>query len=199
MTGFGVGRIGFSGGTPREGAPGTEPDRTSRSTAVNDTIMTIVGNVVDTPRMRLTKSGHAVTNLRVASTSRRYDREQQRWIDNATLFVNVTCWRAMAENVALSVHKGQPVVVSGRYYSREYEINETVRVSYELEANAIGHDLSRGTSEFRKTVRPNVTATVELDDEGIPADRSDAWLDLAEEAAPAGSAPADSRELASVG
>jgi single-strand DNA-binding protein len=89
--------------------------------------------------------------------------------------------------------------VSGRYYSREYEINETVRVSYELEANAIGHDLSRGTSEFRKTVRPNVTATVELDDEGIPADRSDAWLDLAEEAAPAGSAPADSRELASVG
>jgi single-strand DNA-binding protein len=166
---------------------------------VNDTIMTIVGNVVDTPRMRLTKSGHAVTNLRVASTSRRYDREQQRWIDNATLFVNVTCWRAMAENVALSVHKGQPVVVSGRYYSREYEINETVRVSYELEANAIGDDLSRGTSEFRKTVRPNVTATVELDDEGIPADRSDAWLDLAEEAAPAGSAPADSRELASVG
>ena len=166
---------------------------------MNDTIMTIVGNVVDTPRMRLTKSGHAVTNLRVASTSRRFDREHQRWIDNATLFVNVTCWRSMAENVAFSVHKGQPVVVCGRYYSREYEINETVRVSYELEASAIGHDLSRGTSEFRKTVRPSAAATVEVDDDGIPADRSDEWLDLAEPSEPAAAAATGTevRELAS--
>jgi single-strand DNA-binding protein len=168
---------------------------------MNDTFMTIVGNVVDAPRMRLTKSGHAVTNFRVASTSRRFDREHQRWIDNATLFVNVTCWRAMAENVAFSVHKGQPVIVSGRYYSREYEINETVRISYELEANAVGHDLTRGTSEFRKVIRPSVTVNVEVDDDGIPADRSDEWLDLAEQGAPddePAAASADERALASV-
>ena len=169
---------------------------------MNDTFMTIVGNVVDAPRMRLTKSGHAVTNFRVASTSRRYDREQQRCVDNCTLFVNVTCWRAMAENVAFSVHKGQPVVVTGRYYSREYEINETVRISYELEANAVGHDLTRGTSEFRKVIRPSVTVNVEVDDDGIPADRSDEWLDLAERGVPGDEPPAaihgDERELASV-
>jgi single-strand DNA-binding protein len=169
---------------------------------MNDTFMTIVGNVVDAPRMRLTKSGHAVTNFRVASTSRRFDREHQRWIDNATLFVNVTCWRAMAENVAFSVHKGQPVVVTGRYYSREYELNETVRVSYELEANAVGHDLTRGTSEFRKVIRPSVTVNVEVDDDGLPADRSDEWLDLAEQGVPldepAAASDADERALASV-
>jgi single-strand DNA-binding protein len=170
---------------------------------MNDTFMTIVGNVVDAPRMRLTKSGHAVTNFRVASTSRRFDREHQRWVDNDTLFVNVTCWRAMAENVAFSVHKGQPVVVTGRYYSREYEINETVRISYELEANAVGHDLTRGTAEFRKVIRPSVTVNVEVDDDGIPADRSDAWLDLAEHGVsgdePAAAIAGDERELASVG
>jgi single-strand DNA-binding protein len=169
--------------------------------ALNDTYMTIVGNVVDAPRMRLTKSGHAVTNFRVASTSRRYDQEQQRYVDNCTLFVNVTCWRAMAENVAFSVHKGQPVVVTGRYYSREYEINETVRISYELEANAVGHDLARGTAEFRKVIRPSVTVNVEVDDDGIPADRSDEWLDLAEHRAgdePAAASAGDERELASV-
>ena len=168
---------------------------------MNDTIMTVVGNVVDTPRMRMTKSGHAVTNFRVASTSRRFDREQQRWVDNSTLFVNVTCWRAMAENVAFSVQKGHPVVVCGRYYSREYEINETVRVSYELEANVVGHDLSRGTAEFRKTVRPSVAASVEVDPEGIPADHSDAWLDLAEPASAStpAEAVAEGRELAAVG
>jgi single-strand DNA-binding protein len=169
---------------------------------MNDTFMTIVGNVVDAPRMRLTKSGHAVTNFRVASTSRRFDRENQRWVDNATLFVNVTCWRAMAENVAFSVHKGQPVIVSGRYYSREYEINETVRVSYELEANAVGHDLARGTSEFRKVIRPSVTVNVEVDDDGVPADRSDEWLDLAEQGVPvdepAAASDADERALATV-
>jgi single-strand DNA-binding protein len=43
---------------------------------MNDTMMTIVGNVVDSPRRRETKNGHDVTNFRVASTSRRYDREQ---------------------------------------------------------------------------------------------------------------------------
>jgi single-strand DNA-binding protein len=138
----------------------------------------------------------------VASTSRRFDREHQRWIDNATLFVNVTCWWAMAENVAFSVHKGQPVVVTGRYYSREYELNETVRVSYELEANAVGHDLTRGTSEFRKVIRPSVTVNVEVDDDGIPADRSDEWLDLAEQGVPldepAAASDADERALASV-
>jgi single-strand DNA-binding protein len=146
---------------------------------MNDTIMTVIGNVVDEPRMRLTKNGHAVTNFRLASTSRRYDREQERYVDNSTLFVNVTCWRAMAENVAQSVHKGQPVVVHGRYYSREYTVNEVVRVAYELEANAVGQDLSRGTAEFRKVVRGPVTAQVEVDAEGIPADRSDEWLGLA--------------------
>ncbi|MDQ2749455.1 MAG: single-stranded DNA-binding protein [Actinomycetota bacterium] len=170
--------------------------------AMNDTYMTIVGNVVDAPRMRLTKSGHAVTNFRVASTSRRYDQEQHRYVDNCTLFVNVTCWRATAENVAFSVHKGQPVVVSGRYYSREYELNETVRVSYELEANAVGHDLSRGTAEFRKVIRPSVTVNVEVDEHGVPVDRSDEWLDLAERDRPADEPAAaidpGERELAAV-
>lgn len=146
---------------------------------MNDTNMTVVGNVVDAPRMRLTKNGHAVTNFRVASTSRRFDREQERYVDNATLFVNVTCWRAMAENAAASLRKGQPVVVSGRYYSREYVVNEVARVAYELEANAIGHDLGRGTSEFTKTARSG-HIEVEVDATGLPADASDHWLDTAD-------------------
>jgi single-strand DNA-binding protein len=165
------------------------PESDEEQHEMNDTIMTVIGNVVDEPRMRLTKNGHAVTNFRVASTSRRFDREQERYVDNATLFVNVTCWRAMAENVAQSVHKGQPVVVHGRYYSREYTINEVVRVAYELEANAVGHDLTRGTSDFHKVIRPRPTSQVEVDADGIPADRSDAWLGVADAA---GAATGDS-------
>jgi single-strand DNA-binding protein len=156
----------------------------------NDTTMTVIGNLVDEPRMRLTKNGHAVTNFRVASTSRRYDREHDRYVDNSTLFVTVTCWRNMAENVANSLHKGQPVVVTGRYYSREYRVEEQLRVAYELEALAVGHDLSRGTSEFRKTIRPR--DQVEVDADGRPADRSDDWLGVtpAEDREPVGAAAA---------
>lgn len=147
---------------------------------MNDTMMTIVGNVVDAPRTRRTKNGHVVSNFRVASTSRRFDREQERYIDNATLFVNVTAWRAMAENVDQSIRKGHPVVVTGRYYTREYTVNEQVRTSYELEANAVGHDLSRGISRFERVYRAAPTVDVSLDEQGIPADESDHWLDLEE-------------------
>jgi single-strand DNA-binding protein len=147
--------------------------------SMNDTYMTIVGNVVDDPRQRNTNSGHAVTNFRVASTSRRFDRETNRFVDNATLFVNVTCWRATAENVGQSVRKGQPVIVTGRFYQREYTVDEQVKFSYELEASAVGHDLSRGTADFKKVVRPR-SMQVEADADGLPADRSDEWLGLAD-------------------
>jgi single-strand DNA-binding protein len=150
---------------------------------MNDTYMTIVGNVVDEPRMRMTKNGHAVTNFRVASTSRRWDREGERYVDNSSLFVNVTCWRSLAENATECVHKGQPLMVYGRYYSREYKVDEVLRIAYELDAIAVGHDLARGVTEFRKVVRPRA-AHVEVDEGGLPADRSDEWLGLTDDDAP---------------
>jgi single-strand DNA-binding protein len=145
---------------------------------VNETQMTIVGNVVDDPRRRETKNGYAVTNFRVASTSRRYDREQEKFVDNGTLYVTVTCWRSMAENVDKSIRKGQPVVVTGRYYMREYKVEEQVRTAYELEATAVGHDLSRGTSHFTRVYQSAPTVTVARDENGVPTDDSDHWLDL---------------------
>jgi hypothetical protein len=51
-------------------------------------------------------------------------------------------------------------------------------------------------------LRPSVTANVEIDEDGIPADRSDQWLDLAEPNAPTDEpspeAGAEVRELAPV-
>jgi single-strand DNA-binding protein len=141
-----------------------------------DTVMTIVGNVVDEPRLRYTKNQHAVVAFRVASTSRRYDREQGRFVDDSTLFVNVSCWRALAENAFDSVHKGQRVIVSGRYYQREYTSGEMKRIRYELEANAIGHDLAWGTSRFTKVHRPPATGMVAADGSGAPVDDAEDYL-----------------------
>ena len=117
-----------------------------------DTTMTLIGNLVDSPKLRKTKNGHFVASFRVASTPRRYDREQGGWVDGKTLFVTVTCWRALGENVAQSLRKGQPVVVFGRYLQREWEKDEALKTAYELEAIAVGHDLSRGVTQLREGV-----------------------------------------------
>lgn len=147
---------------------------------MNETTMTIVGNLVDAPKLRRTKSGHCVANFRVASTQRRFDREKGAWADGDTLFVSVTAWRALGENVAQSLHKGTPVVVTGRYYQRDYEKDEVLRTAYELEASAVGPDLSRGVATFERTIRP-VTPQFEVGPDGAPEDRTHEYLDLADE------------------
>jgi len=153
----------------------------------NETYLTLVGNVVGTPSLRLTKNGHAVANFRVASTPRRFDRDANKWVDGDTLFVTVTCWRALAENAAQSLKKGQPVVVHGRYYQRNYVTEETARTAYELDAISVGHDLSRGTSVYSRAER-QVPGAVRLDADGNPADESEHYIDAAEAFAAAGEA-----------
>jgi single-strand DNA-binding protein len=132
---------------------------------MNETTMTIVGNVLTEPECRrLEGSQQLVTNFRVAATSRRYDRHQERWVDGDTLRLRVNCWRQLAENVMRCVRVGDPVIVTGRLSSRNWETEDHVkRVTYELEAASVGHDLVRGRSKFAR-VKAN-TMTSAIDDE----------------------------------
>ncbi|MGH3490232.1 MAG: single-stranded DNA-binding protein [Actinopolymorphaceae bacterium] len=71
-----------------------------------------------------------------------------------TQAVTVVCWRALAENVAASLHKGEPVVATGRLRVEPWEKDDgRTGTSVEVEAQVVGHDLSRGTSAFRRTRR----------------------------------------------
>ena len=47
---------------------------------MNDITLSVVGNVVNDVDLRFTPSGEAVASFRVASTTRRFDRNNQRWI-----------------------------------------------------------------------------------------------------------------------
>jgi single-strand DNA-binding protein len=131
------------------------------------TSITIVGNVVDEVALRPTPTGLSRVSFRVANTQRRRDRETGQWVDGHKLFVSVTFWREFAENVALSVKKGDPVVVHGRIYSRQYVRDENNHVSYEIEPESIGHDLARGVGVFEKR-RRGYGASVETDNNGLP-------------------------------
>jgi single-strand DNA-binding protein len=150
---------------------------------MNEPMMTICGNVVDTPNLNKTKSGHLVANFRVASTPRRFDREKGTWVDGDTVYITVTAWRAMAENVAQSLQKGQPVIVYARFCQRDWIKDERRQTRHELEAIAVGHDLSRGTASFERVNRSYGVPTPDLDENGIPADHTADYLDLDDDSA----------------
>lgn len=115
-----------------------------------DTQITIVGNVCTKPVQRQFPAG-ALTDFRMASTSRRFDRKQDRWVDGDELFIRVACWRSLGEHVYQSLEVGDPIIVRGRLFSRKFvDGNDQPRVTYEVNAQAVGHDLSRGVARFSR-------------------------------------------------
>ncbi|NBE80278.1 single-stranded DNA-binding protein [Micromonospora sp. NEAU-HG-1] len=111
---------------------------------------------------RTAQSNTLVANFKVASTARRLDRDSGRWVDGNSLRVRVNCWRKLAEGVASSVMVGDPVVVAGRLYTRDWTDEAgNHRTLYELEAVAVGHDLARGRGRFLRNRPTMATSTVE--------------------------------------
>ena len=118
-----------------------------------ETQVTIVGNVVTPVDKRQLNNGTAVAKFRVGSTERRYDRATGGWVDGDRLYVEVSCWRHLAENAAASLVKGDPVVVTGRLYTRNYEHEGQRRSSTALDAYSVAADLSHCTAVVTRTRR----------------------------------------------
>jgi single-strand DNA-binding protein len=120
---------------------------------MNDIFTTVIGNAVTDVSLRTTTTGVSVASFRIASNPRRFDKATNSWIEQETNFLTITAWSQLAENVALSVHKGQSLVVSGKLKVRQWQDGEKNGTSVEIYAVSIGHDLNRGTSEFTKIKR----------------------------------------------
>ncbi|MFF2522374.1 single-stranded DNA-binding protein [Streptomyces liangshanensis] len=117
-----------------------------------ETVITVVGNLVDDPELRFTPSGAAVAKFRVASTPRIFDRQTNEWKDGEGLFLTCSVWRQAAENVAESLQRGMRVVVQGRLKQRSYEDNQGVkRTVYELDVEEVGPSLKTATAKVTKT------------------------------------------------
>ncbi|MEU2904448.1 single-stranded DNA-binding protein [Streptomyces globisporus] len=125
---------------------------------MNETLVTLVGNAATAVDFRETATG-GMARFRFAVTARRWDREKQLWADGRTSFYTVWSWRTLAANLAGSVSVGEPLVVHGRLKVREEEQAGQRRTFVDVEAVAVGHDLSRGTSAFRRAPRmePHLT------------------------------------------
>ena len=116
---------------------------------MTDTI-TLTGLVATTPRKITTSEGLDIVSFRLASTPRRYDRGASRWVDGETNWYTITAFRALASNTAESIDKGQRVIVTGALRIREWENGERTGTSIEVEADAIGHNLTHGTTQFTR-------------------------------------------------
>lgn len=118
---------------------------------MNETLVTIVGNVATEPETQVTATGLSVTRFRVATSTRRFDAERGAWIDGPTSFYSVRAWRALAGNIKESVCLGEPLVIQGRLRIREEEVDGKRYVTAEVDAQSIGHDLSRGVARFTRS------------------------------------------------
>ncbi|MFD8257496.1 single-stranded DNA-binding protein [Streptomyces griseoluteus] len=117
-----------------------------------ETVITVVGNLVDDPELRFTPSGAAVAKFRVASTPRTFDRQTNEWKDGESLFLTCSVWRQAAENVAESLQRGMRVIVQGRLKQRSYDDRDGVkRTVYELDVEEVGPSLRNATAKVTKT------------------------------------------------
>ncbi|MBQ0829201.1 single-stranded DNA-binding protein [Streptomyces tagetis] len=119
---------------------------------MNETMICAVGNVATRPVYRELASG-ASARFRLAVTARYWDREKNGWTDGHTNFFTVWAGRQLATNAAASLSVGEPVVVQGRLKVRTDVRDGQNWTSADIDAVAIGHDLARGTSAFRRTNR----------------------------------------------
>lgn len=119
---------------------------------MTDTI-TVTGLVATEPRHIETTGGLTITSFRLASNQRRFDRSQNAWIDGDTNWYTVTAFRQLGMHVASSVRKGERVVVTGRLRQREWQSEQGKGLTIEIDAEAVGHDLTFGRASFSRTLK----------------------------------------------
>jgi single-strand DNA-binding protein len=122
--------------------------------AAGDTVITLVGNLVDDPELRFTPNGQAVAKFRIASTPRFMDKATNEWKDGESLFLTCNVWRQAAENCAESLTRGMRVIVQGRLKQRSYETKEgEKRTVFEVEVDEVGPSLRSATAKVIKAAR----------------------------------------------
>lgn len=130
---------------------------------MNDTYVTLRGWLGSDVRHRLAGDS-PVAEFRLGVTPRHYDTKTSAWVDSPTLWYTVKAWRQLADNCRDSLRRAQPVVVHGRLGQSSWVQDGVERTSLEVTADVVGHDLSRGVSDFRR-IRPE-----DLQREEVPAE-----------------------------
>lgn len=149
-----------------------------------DAVIWMTGHVGSEVELKEVREGVFYATFRLACTPRMWRGGE--WGDAETTWLGVTCTKALALNVKSSIGKGDAVVVVGRLRTRRWQDQQgETHERLNIDAQSVGHDLSRGTSVFRK-----MTKTVQEESEAdvgelILANESQSADDGAEVGVPA--------------
>ena len=156
---------------------------------MGETYVTLWGNIATDPKGQSTPAGVRITKFRLACTASRRDPQTGAFIDGATSWYSVSCWRELAINAAASLTKGDPVVVYGRQVVRDWESEDGKKgTDVSIDAVSVGHDLRRGQAQFQRIrhgqppgqdVATDAAGRSGGDDQVMPAqpDVVDPWAD----------------------
>ena len=107
-----------------------------------ETPITVIGRVITDVATRHTTAGEKVVGFRLACQERRFDKHLSTWVDGDRMYLGVSCWRRLGDNVATSLSKGDHVVVSGRLRIQEQISDDGERKTFpEIDARTVGPDL----------------------------------------------------------
>lgn len=81
----------------------------------------VEGRLAADPELRFGPSGTAVARMRVVSADRRKNESTGQWEDSDTLWLDVTAFGKLAENLVESTQKGDLVVATGKLKTDEWQ------------------------------------------------------------------------------
>ncbi|MCP9619673.1 single-stranded DNA-binding protein [Nocardia otitidiscaviarum] len=117
--------------------------------------VTITGHLADEPSSRATPTGKLVTNFVVIANDRRFDRDQNQWVDANKTVVRVACWGDLAETTAASLDKGCRVTVTGHRLIADPYIGQDSKphAALQLTADTVAVDLKGQATKIERLRR----------------------------------------------
>ena len=102
-----------------------------------EALVTVVGHLGADPEFKKTPTGTPVTSFNLANTPRK--QKNNEWIDGDTTWFRVFVWNYDAAGTAITLKKGDKVLVSGRLAVSTYTDREgNERKSLEINADGVG-------------------------------------------------------------
>jgi single-strand DNA-binding protein len=112
--------------------------------------LTVPGRIATRPERLASRNGTGV-RFRVASTERWFNPTAEAWNEAQPVYLTVTCWRQLAENVLTSLRVGDPVIVHGKLVNSSFERDGRTENRVEMSAAAVGPDLRWSTAVVTRT------------------------------------------------
>ena len=117
-------------------------------------IRTITGNLAADPDV-VPAGAIQITRFRVIENTGHFVKGKWTQHDNATTHF-VEARFQLGENIAVTLHKGDPVIVVGREHTNVWDDGGAVKHGRVLEAEFVGPDLNRAVAIVRRTSRHDV-------------------------------------------